>query len=618
MITKRQIFFLLRAVFYVSPVTFANAQVLQLKDLSSIETIQQNTKYLEKKDITTTLLQLVRHQAPNLGESLKVIPVQFKGRLQPFDTFARNSLRSIYGKDSFNNISATDVLVSWMLLPDYWNHTSFVRVEKAVLKRALKLDLQRGLFTPLELLNNPIFMRELRELKSRVVNKEDLSSYFKDIQNLENQLALYLAFQKGKVPGFFPSSADVLSSTWLSLDDKDRLQKNNKINKTQQQYLASTTDFESFQKIILSYISAVSAWTTDSLGTNLQKQQRNLELAVYNFQQQITINYPAYKNLFSKMKLETKYNHLNPFRLAWLCYLLGLLLLYIYYLCRRRISVRVFHKMWIAIPIFVLFSGFCLHTYGIVLRSIIMSRPPVTNMYETVIWVPWVAMILGSIIWVFQKFSSIFIGSVVASLCCLLLADMAPYSLLNGRLEPLEAVLNSNFWLSTHVLIITMSYGAFLLAFLLGDMCLCLFLLNKTETTEKRINQYVKAINRSIQIGVVLLALGTILGGIWADYSWGRFWGWDPKETWALISLLGYLVLLHGRLMGWVREFGMVVGSILIFFLIVMAWYGVNYVLGQGLHSYGFGSGGVEYVLSFAILHLIYVLWVWTWRKKIS
>ena len=111
---------------------------------------------------------------------------------------------------------------------------------------------------------------------------------------------------------------------------------------------------------------------------------------------------------------------------------------------------------------------------------------------------------------------------------------------------------------------------------------------------------------------MVLLAGGTILGGIWADYSWGRFWGWDPKETWALISLLAYLVLLHSRLMAYIKEFGMAVGSVLLFFFIVMAWYGVNYVLGQGLHSYGFGAGGVEYVVAFALINLSYVLLVWT------
>ncbi len=122
-----------------------------------------------------------------------------------------------------------------------------------------------------------------------------------------------------------------------------------------------------------------------------------------------------------------------------------------------------------------------------------------------------------------------------------------------------------------------------------------------------RIEALTIAIYRCMQVGVVLLAAGTILGGVWADYSWGRFWGWDPKETWALIALLGYLALLHARLSGWVKNVGMLVGSVASFILVIMAWYGVNFVLGAGLHSYGFGAGGVEYVSAFVLANLAFV-----------
>ena len=97
-----------------------------------------------------------------------------------------------------------------------------------------------------------------------------------------------------------------------------------------------------------------------------------------------------------------------------------------------------------------------------------------------------------------------------------------------------------------------------------------------------------------MQVGVLLIAAGTILGGVWADYSWGRFWGWDPKEVWALITLLVYLIPLHGRFAGWVNTFGLVVASVVCFLSVVMAWYGVNFVLGVGLHSYGFAEGGSQ------------------------
>src|SRR6202000_2556326 len=102
---------------------------------------------------------------------------------------------------------------------------------------------------------------------------------------------------------------------------------------------------------------------------------------------------------------------------------------------------------------------------------------------------------------------------------------------------------------------------------------------------------------RAMQFGVVLIAAGTILGGVWADYSWGRFWGWDPKEVWALIVLLCYLTILHGRFTGWVSQFGFAAWSVVAFLSVIMAWYGVNFVLGVGLHSYGFSSGGGQGVV---------------------
>ena len=122
---------------------------------------------------------------------------------------------------------------------------------------------------------------------------------------------------------------------------------------------------------------------------------------------------------------------------------------------------------------------------------------------------------------------------------------------------------------------------------------------------------------RVLQLGVLLLAAGTILGGVWANYSWGRFWGWDPKETWALIALLCYITTLHGRLAGWWSEFGLVVASVVCFLAVLMAWYGVNFVLGKGLHSYGFGIGGETYVGTFVVADLLFVAFaIWRYRSS--
>ena len=610
---------------------------------------------------------------------LKSLPVQYGGRVQPFDTFARNSLRLIYGKTHYNQKPARDIVLSWALIPGFWNHQDFIHIPEAAVKKSLNLNRRQQWFSPYKLLNHQTFRNQLQQLNTMRQNKLSLSSYFRFVEKLESRLALFQAIARGQVPGFIPprvkdfkeegewipafagmtkpagmtdkgmtkslkgmtkpvgvkgfsggikesdaeakkssqgvdapqgssaASRGVPKSAGMtdssvngapSAGKTDSLKGNvaNKnppslpdplsVKKAQSTHLYMHEAHKALGRIITTYVEALAYLTPSS---SLLVSQ-----AVQDFKNIFKNHNPGYEGHLSRMGMEIHYNTLNPFRVSWILYLVGLLLLLINrlpilgLLRGRRFNFLYFGikggLSLLAVP--AVFVAFLVQGYGMLLRCLIMGRPPVTNMYETVIWVPWVAVILGTLLWKTQKFFAAFVCGAILSLLCLLLSDQAP-TLLDGSLQPLEAVLRSNFWLSTHVLVITMSYGAFFLAFVLGDVGLFFFL-----TQKKLPFVYIRSIDRCIQVGVVLLAAGTVLGGIWADYSWGRFWGWDPKETWALISLLGYLALLHGRLAGWLKEFGLVAGAVGMFFLIVMAWYGVNYVLGQGLHSYGFGAGG--------------------------
>jgi ABC-type transport system involved in cytochrome c biogenesis permease subunit len=139
--------------------------------------------------------------------------------------------------------------------------------------------------------------------------------------------------------------------------------------------------------------------------------------------------------------------------------------------------------------------------------------------------------------------------------------------------------------------------------------------MQETALTIKPLSNF---IYRAMQVGVLLIAAGTILGGVWADYSWGRFWGWDPKEVWALITLLVYLVPLHGRFAGWVNTFGLVTASVVCFLSVVMAWYGVNFVLGVGLHSYGFTEGGSQGMMMVIIAGMLAIPVAAAWRRNLG
>jgi ABC-type transport system involved in cytochrome c biogenesis permease subunit len=212
---------------------------------------------------------------------------------------------------------------------------------------------------------------------------------------------------------------------------------------------------------------------------------------------------------------------------------------------------------------------------------------------------------------------------------CWMVAWYAP--VLDGSFTPLQPVLRDNFWLTIHVLTIVSSYGAGALAWGLGNIALVYYLFGKyrepsvtalvaaeeghrpasgiepTAHLRRRppeaCNTLSAYIYKAVQVAVLLLAAGTILGGLWADVSWGRFWGWDPKEVWALISLLVYLAILHGRYAGWFGNFGLAAGAVLGATAIIFSWYGVNFVLGAGLHSYGFGAGGQAEVGTAVVLN---------------
>jgi ABC-type transport system involved in cytochrome c biogenesis permease subunit len=259
--------------------------------------------------------------------------------------------------------------------------------------------------------------------------------------------------------------------------------------------------------------------------------------------------------------------------------------------------------------------GLSLLVIGFAIRIWIAGRPPVTNMYESILWVAFGAG-LFAVIFTARHHSTVYLLAASPVIILSLIASDLQPAVLDPSLNPLVPVLRSNFWLTTHVLTITLSYGAFALATALAHFLVIRSIRsNKLPSAD---DSWVLHLYRCLQIGVLLLAVGVILGGVWANYSWGRFWDWDPKETWALIALMAYIILLHGRLGGWWGGYGLAIGSIASFLTILMAWYGVNFVLGRGLHSYGFGNGGQLYVGAFALLELIVLAFALARRPKSS
>lgn len=238
---------------------------------------------------------------------------------------------------------------------------------------------------------------------------------------------------------------------------------------------------------------------------------------------------------------------------------------------------------------------------GMAMRVYISGRAPITNMYETVMFSGFGALVISCGITIFRKDSIFIISGLAYNLLCLMMMTFAG-DMLDDSISPLVPVLRDNFWLSTHVTTIILSYAALALSWVLANIILIKQIKGKLENKDYK--YYQDLIYTCLKFGVVLLAAGIILGGVWADYSWGRFWGWDPKETWSLIVLLIYMAILHGKYTNWItnqRFVPLVAGA---FLSVMMAWFGVNYILASGLHSYGFSEGGAIFLGSFFLAQI--------------
>lgn len=520
--------------------------------------------------------------ARDVFEPMAYLPVQDNGRVKPFDTLARESLGLVYGEQTYNGRPATEIVMTWMIVPEHWDETNFVKVTSEPLKKALKLDLKRRYFSPKELMNNNRMGVIFSELQSKRQGKEKLNPYDQAVAHLENQLGVYHQIKLGNYIRMVPPTQ---GDRWLALAE------------------LSPELNEKFRALAAGFVHHIqfSMHPTPAAADEVQSSA-DFSKAVDAFMNAAREQNPALYPPMRPLRVEVHYNRLAPFEKAGLFYFVTFLLLAVGFFVRRK---ALYYLALVSLS-----AAFLLHTYGFGLRIYLMGRPPVSNMYESVIWVSFVTVVFSIVFEaIFRNRFALLASSAVATLC-LMVADFAP-TILDPTLQPLEPVLRSNYWLIIHVMTITSGYAAFFLAFALGDMGLIYYLRGEKEHS-KMIQTLAQLIYRVMQVGVVLLAAGTILGGVWADYSWGRFWGWDPKETWAFITLLGYIALLHGRIAGWVKNLGMIAGAVVAFSLVMMAWYGVNFVLGAGLHSYGFGAGGVQYVSAFVAIHWVFVAFtVW-------
>lgn len=323
-------------------------------------------------------------------------------------------------------------------------------------------------------------------------------------------------------------------------------------------------------------------------------EQLEFDMAVRAFKQSVAERLPDSPQGVPSITLELFYNALNPFFWLKAGYLLAFL---------AALSSFVLLEKWLRrIAVGLVLTCLAAHTLGILLRMNIMDRPPVTNLYETFLFVGWISVVLGLAVEYFQRRGTGALVSAVAGWSMMMVASK--YAREGDTMGMLVAVLDSNFWLSTHVVTITMGYAGCCAAGVAGHVYVIQRLMG---VTGKRLRDSYRAVYGILAFGLVLAFIGTVLGGIWADQSWGRFWGWDPKENGALLIVLWTAALFHARMGGMVREFGLALGAVFGIVVVLFAWFGVN-LLGVGLHSYGFTSGIFYRLISFISIEMIFII----------
>ena len=521
-------------------------------------------------------------------EQFGLLAIQDAGRRKPIDTFARETLIKLTGRSSYTDAAGKswrpeDFVLSAMLETRDWKNEPMLLISFGRLKEQVGLEKTQRRFSFAQLSGSAELQRLTNEAHALKRAEKPLDRLQQEALSVSDRLTLFTRVVDGSAFAIVPAPKKE-TDPWL-VPDPSALNG----NYAQAQFASAISELQS----MVNAYGQGDSFAFSRFANQLRQNLRALNPSIYPDE--------------SQLRLEYFYNHFEGFyRAIWFYGLAFVVLL----LAHLRGGGRFLRNIGVLLALCAL--GF--HATGIILRCMIGGRPPVTNMYESIIWVSFAASFFGMIFFARYRTSFYLLASLPVTLVALLLVHQMPIAM-PSSIDPLVPVLRDNFWLTVHVLTITLSYAAFALAMGFGHILLWRYARDPTGARADAAMHF--WLYRVLQLGVLLLAAGTILGGVWANYSWGRFWGWDPKETWALIALLCYITTLHGRLAGWWTEFGLVVASVVCFLAVLMAWYGVNFVLGKGLHSYGFGIGGETYVAAFVIADLLFVAFA-VWRYRAS
>lgn len=593
-------------------------------------------------------------EVPSLDELGRMVVLE-NGRKKPLDTFAQNILKQFSGQGRFQKKPAIQWLARALFSPQESYHDKvFLITNPDVLDSigVARVGKARNRYSFLQLNSG---LNRLREMAFKVskINDKDRSFVDNEIISLYNKLYVYrqltdsfsfvfshpdftitdaqirqtlelpenqtqfsflvLSEKKGKIDSVIASLKDKSKEEW-SAGEKEIVSVSDRLSSWAGYYKelpfavipGMRREKESDEKWLSPWDLLIDAHFHGSTPPNelfslkdaasgyLESNQERFNAGLTAFNQGI-MEKAGDRVRAKAISLEISYNRLDPFYKGKFFYGFSIIFL--------LLSFMALKKWFYRLSFFLLAAGFVLHLVGVIARMYIMQRPPVTNLYETFVFTGLTTALLGMVLEWFKKRN---IGILTGSLAGLVMLMIAgKYALEGDTMGMLVAVLDSNFWLASHVITIILGYAGIVLSGFIGHVYIIQKIF-KPQKTDLLKNTF-QAVYSIQAFGIIFTFLGTVLGGIWADQSWGRFWGWDPKENGALLILLWAALLFHARLARWIRETGFAFGTVIGVIAVSLAWFGVN-LLGVGLHSYGFTSGVARSLFLFIAFELLFMV----------
>jgi len=501
-------------------------------------------------------------------EPARTLPIQFDGRIMPLDTYAHRTVAKVTGGRYGGPAHPVSIVLSWVFEPGKWLDVPLISIGPDTFARALGTATDRGRASYRQLAGNVELDRIVARARSALQQDRPVSKLEQNALALRERMETFADLFTGWGLALIPHPQDV-RARWMPPQNLHGYPQ------------------EPSRRVQQAWQAAADAFRAGD--------PEAFAAAVGDFRRDVArlpgSEYPT----SGPLNREVFYNHLRPVRLAWMLMLAAAIV--------GLISRAVRRRWFDVLPILVQVAAFVILTVGLTLRWDIAGRIPAANFYESLVLLGWGVGAFSLISLAVLRDRTIPLNAAFLAGVFLAMADLLP---IDPWIRPIAPVLRNTIWMSIHVPIIMLSYAVLAQAVILAHIQigqLAFGRANKPFTTKLEWQIY-----WCLLAGSLLLLAGILTGSMWANSSWGRYWGWDPKEVWSLAAFMGYMALLHARTMRWVGAFGTAAWSIAAIWLVVGTYLVVNFVLPIGLHSYAFGSGNiVRWMLVVAVTEALYV-----------